>query len=194
MAKVIFLNAPPRAGKDSFCELICEIAPKAKRFAFADSLKRDTHQHFGLDRVDPHQFENVKDEPNSLFRLNGDAISPRQAYIFYSEEIIKPQYGLEYFGKRLMGEMAQEPEDTVFVITDSGFLPEAEPIIEHYGINNCLLVHINRYNCHFTNDSRSFWEKDGLELVNLDNNGESLCDLKTTVEEFCEIKGLVNGK
>lgn len=156
MTTVIFLNGPPGCGKDFAGRLIAEHAPgRVHLDKFARYLKEATHALYGIfihGRPAPHDwFESRKDQPASeLFGL-----TPRQAYIAVSETYMKVQHGDRIFGELALRNIRLEaPAADLVVITDSGFRGEAEVLVEHFGGENCLMIHLERSECSFDKDSR----------------------------------------
>ena len=169
---VIFLNAPPRAGKDAVGDAICREFHDAKTYKFADMLKNTAHALIGRTDIKPNHYEDCKDCSDSSFPMDieqGKHYSPREWYIYVAEKVIKPNLGSKFFGEALLNAIRANDEKLV-VITDSGFSNEAIPIIEYYGIENCLSVHIQREGKDFLKDSRSYWSVEGLDVVNVSNN------------------------
>lgn len=167
MQQIVFFNGPPRSGKDTLAKALAIMAPAYRVVKFAKILKERTHALYGL--VDlPHDFfESTKDIPQAAFM----GLSPRQAYINVSERCMKPVHGDEVFGRLLLGEISFTEKGRGFLISDSGFAPEAMPIINHYGAENCLLVRIHAEDrgCSFSNDSRGYIELP-VETIDLQNN------------------------
>lgn len=169
MTKIIFLNAPPRAGKDTGARaIIAELRAAARAdgkepsasysdiVGLAHELKELTHRAYGMDV--PHDFfEKIKGERLPAFQGR----TPREAYIHFSETVMKPNFGQDIFGRLFLGRLARLKalgDDRVIVVPDSGFASEAAPIIEEFGVQNVLLLKIDasRRNCTFDGDSRSY--------------------------------------
>lgn len=148
---VIFLNGPPRCGKDTLADKIKAIIPsKIAHLKFAEEVKKGTHEYFGCPKDIPADYyENVKDEPLDIF----EGKTPREAYIWYSEEYMKPKHGKDIFGRLLAGKINTQKED-IIVISDSGFIEEFYPVSE---LNDFTLVKIIRNSLNFAKDSRSYW-------------------------------------
>lgn len=165
--KVVFLNGPPHCGKDSAAE---RVGINCYLLKMAAPLKRACA---GLLGETVEWVEKNKDRPDP--RLNGD--TPRNFLIRLSEDVIKPAYGDQFFGKVMVGEIDKIEASSVAghfdmaVITDSGFFDEAIPVVTAYGITNCLQVQINREGKNFSGDSRSYWKMSGLQQVQLYNDG-----------------------
>jgi hypothetical protein len=148
--KVVFLNGPPRCGKD-FGGLLLEDLGYS-RYKIARVLKESTHGLFGLAHKHDY-YEDVKDQPLADFHF----ITPREAYIAASENFWKPTFGEDILGRRLLKEMMQDDlPGRQFVITDAGFAKECMPIVGHFGPENCLLVRIHRAGHDFSGDSRGY--------------------------------------
>ena len=189
--KIILVNGPPRAGKDTAYEAY----PDGVRCKFAQAVKEGTHAAFGLDPKEYPMdvFEAVKDEPNVLFFGK----TPREAYIAYSEMFMKPFTGDKMvFGKLLIRwietyEEAREKaqaEPVPFIVTDSGFREEAEAIVGHFGAENVKLICVHRDGCTFEGDSRSYIDLTDLgvsteDVVN-DDIGDYKQEIKFIIEDF----------
>lgn len=162
--KIIFLNGPPGCGKDTAAD---NIGMKVHRLKFAAPIKRMVAGclNESLDWIEKH-----KDLPDE--RLNGE--TARKFLIRLSEELIKPAYGDEFFGRCLVEELIKTEEggsNEFALITDSGFKSEVIPVVSHYGLKNCIKVEIHRPYKDFTNDSRSYWTMSGLRTIVLINDG-----------------------
>jgi hypothetical protein len=114
--------------------------------------------------LDPDTFNAVKEKPQEL--LGG--MSWRQAYIHYSEKVIKPLHGPEWFGEQLVRTALEHDADLV-IIPDSGFREEAERVVREAGSTNALLVRMHRDGCVFdATDSRSYIYLDDLDVASVD--------------------------
>lgn len=193
--KIVFLNGPPRSGKDTAAGFILQAMTRrhvsVKIYHFADMLKEAAHRISGLS-LPPTAFERCKDEPNPNLPLKPDAkpprhYTPRELYIMVSEEWIKPKFGRDFFGKLLCREIERDwhsgGENLIAVIADSGFQEEARPIIESFEAENCILTRLFRFNTSFSNDSREYWIDQGIPVaVNL-YNSMPIEDLADQIEE-----------
>lgn len=162
--KIVFLNGPPHCGKDTAADMISEWVD-SHLLKFAAPIKRMV---CGALNESLEWLEKHKDIPDA--RLSGE--TPRRFLIRLSEDVIKPNYGDQFFGKCMVGELDKLPSDGKIVfITDSGFFSEALPVVNAYGISNCLKVEIHRRGKTFEGDSRSYWHMTGLCEVQLFNDG-----------------------
>jgi hypothetical protein len=178
MRRLILVNGPPRSGKDEIGKII------ERRFAvvlvtkFAKVLKERTHALYNLyacGQPRPHDyFESQKDTPMECFL----GLTPRQAYINVSELLMKPTHGKAVFGK-LLAHQIEQYEDPLGlnVVTDSGFVEEAQPLLRTHP--KALLIRMHREGCDFKGDSRSYIDLP-IPTVDVDNNG-SLADLEEVI-------------
>lgn len=165
---VILFNGPPGCGKDTAAEAIRREYHGARHMKFAAAVKDGTHVIFGLDCA-TDAFERVKNEPSPEF----GGLTPRQAYIIFSEKAIKPAFGVARFGlataRRILG--AQDSGATLVALSDCGFNEEIEPVAGAVGRENMLLVRIFRPGCDFRNDSRNHVYPRGVQDVDISNDG-----------------------
>lgn len=169
-ATVVLLNGPPRCGKDTAGVHLAQLIPNSMVVKFAGPLKRMTHIAYGLPVIPDDFFEQLKDKPLDAFF----GLTPRQAYIKMSEEQIKPFLGVDHFGKLLRRCIWREycAGKRVFFVTDSGFGPEAVPVINSIGNNNTLLLrlHAEKRGVSFAGDSRSYISLPEVTAYDIDNN------------------------
>ena len=179
--KVILFNAPAGSGKDECAEYISD-KYGATHLEFKGRLFDITQVIYGITDEDwkLHYSRDLKEKP--WIKLDG--LSPRQALIGVSEEVIKPIFGKRYFGEAL----ASELEEGFNVVSDSGFPDELMPVIESVGKENILVVKIKRDGCSFVGDSRSYLNTDelGVREVWIDNNS-TLEDLHKELDEIITI-------
>ena len=188
MIKVIFLNGPPRSGKDTIARFLEEHLG-ATHFKFATPLKNAAHAMFGLE-VLPEHYDSAKDEALWDFMDH----TPRQVYIDLSEIYVKEHYHKEFFGQILLRSLIKTAfveKKTLFVISDSGFVEEAAVIINKIGAENCLLVYIYREGCTYEKDSRSLIKIPGVDRVSIMNDGNRISlemTAKTTISSWLREK------
>jgi len=166
MTKVIFLNGPPRSGKDTIAAFL-QKKLKSKTLKFADPLKKACHALFGLD-VSNEYYDSMKDEEIKAFLKN----TPRSVYTSMSEDYAKDQFGQTFFSKILLRSIQEiYPKQSLYVISDSGFIEESTHIAEAVGKENCLMIHLYRDGCDFNKDSRSYIHIPKMDFVVLMNTG-----------------------
>ena len=98
--------------------------------------------------------------------------SQRSSLIHMSENIIKPVFGKDAFGKAMVASL---PEQGIVFISDGGFSEELLPVIDHVGQDNVLVVKIHRKGVDFTGDSRAYLDNKDLGekpvcMVDVDND------------------------
>ena len=179
--KLVAFNGPPGSGKDTGADAVQAIdGLKTIRKPLAEELKSTTCRFFGT--PEPWQFyENMKDKPNKAFR----EMTPRQAYIWMSEEVIKPKFGRVFFSKALIKKIENAMFSVAFrnydgfrkaiVVSDVGFDEEWAEFRYYFGVNNCLLIQTTRPNHDFSNDSRNYIvEKYGSLNIHIINNDSDI--------------------
>lgn len=200
MKKVIILNAPPNAGKDTIAEVLCERL-EGQHCEFKAALYETTLDYYGLPSYFTKYFTDraLKEVPNRMFMeelpvINttnlctftrsvkeyikvyfAKPLSPREALIHVSEDIIKPVEGKDYFGKKA----AEGLKDGWNIFSDGGFIEELQPIIDEVGKEHVYIIRFSRKGCSFEGDSRDYLPEDtGCPTRSMDNNG--------TIDEFCD--------
>lgn len=182
---IVLLNGPARSGKDTLGNaLVKTLEPdqgeygraRVMTFKFANLLKRMTHGLFDMGHILPSGLEDRKDKPmEELF-----GITPRQAYIAVSEKLIKPVYGVEFFGKRL-ADVITTADVRYAIITDSGFAAEAKALMAAMRPGTqVILVKMSRDGFTFEGDSRSYIRLPGVKTVEV-NLGKDCVAIDTAV-------------
>jgi hypothetical protein len=141
---------------------------------------------FNLYQEEVAYLEQIKTEPT--FLLFGKSYVETQ--ISFSESWAKQLFDPWIFGnlaaRHIRDHMRDDPEQKLYVCSDSGFATEAQPVVDIFGKKNTLLVKIYREGKTFAGDSRSYIDIEGVQTVKLFNNG--------TVEEYHEaIEDLLAG-
>jgi len=170
--KVVFLNGPPYSGKDTAGKVIKSEFHAVAQIKFSEPLKRAVFVEAGLNYNTPLDlFDKVKDVPLAMF----GGRSFRQACIDKSERDIKPFYGSDWFGRLAVQDCGRKMQQgaRLFVVSDSGFAPEAYPVIHAFGPHNCLLIriHADGRGCSFKGDSRSYIELPDVPSLDIRNDG-----------------------
>ena len=70
---------------------------------------------------------------------------------------------------------------SAFTITDSGFGPEALPIIKMFDPENCTLIRVRRDGCDFSGDSRSYVDLP-VKTIDVKNAGNSVAAFQLELE------------
>lgn len=175
MPKIFLLNGPPGAGKDTAAIYLAGLF-KGTVMKFATPLKDGctaiycNNNRAIFDEFDTYERKGIPDA-----RFIG--ISCRQAQIDMSEKYMKPVYGQDVFGKILANKIDVDQEGFIFV-SDSGFAPEAQVLVEKFGKENVILIKIEReghtYEAH--GDSRSYIELDEVDTHIIVNEEDNMMD------------------
>lgn len=173
--RVVLLNGPPRAGKDTAAGRVEEVAASlglsTLRWGMSYHLKLATHSIYGLfdelGRPLPHDaFEASKDIPSPAF----GGLSPRQAYILVSETYVKRHHGQSAFGVFWAKRAAASKAD-VIIAPDAGFAAEWAIPLSALDSSKVRLVRIHAEGRGVTfTDSRSFIDLPQVETLDLDNS------------------------
>lgn len=204
MLKVVIFNSPPRLGKGVAAKDMIEQTNTedtlftAHHREFKDSLFELTAAMYGISVEDflkdydapcegsPTGW--VKDLNTASINFVGSvpdddnkiSLSQRSSLIHMSENIIKPVFGKDAFGKALVESL---PESGIVFISDGGFKEEVQPVIDYVGEENLLIVRINREGVGFEGDSRRYLTEDDFP-----NNSVNIIDIRNddTLESFLQ--------
>ena len=167
MPYVVFLNGPPRCGKDM---IAAELTPylQFSRAKAAAPLKRALGSLLDLDM---QGIEDHKETKAPVLQRAGsiERDTVRQALISLSEDWAKVRYGEDFFG-RILGRDIANSAARLTVVTDAGFAAEVASVIRRIGWRNCLFIRVHREGCDFTGDSRSYLTPEGVVQFDLHNN------------------------
>src|SRR5690606_18302941 len=90
-------------------------------------------------------------EGKEISRPELDGRSCREAFIHLSEEVIKPNFGKDYFGRvearRIV--LNEKAGGIVAACSDGGFNEEIDPLASAFGSENVYIVRIHRPGCSF---------------------------------------------
>ncbi|UVD31751.1 ATPase [Escherichia phage TR1] len=150
MKKLIILNGPPGAGKDTVADIIVKLGICKDKVSFKSPMFNVAKSMLSSDEFDGfiknYDDREYKESPHEF--LGGMTV--RQFMIWISESVMKPVFGDEVFGKRL----AQSLGNGCHICSDGGFASEIEPLIES-GVE-VTLVRLHRPGYTFEGDSRSY--------------------------------------
>lgn len=175
--KIVILNGPPGAGKDTAADAIkehyyhhslvqCDVTKMSL------PLKRAAHAFVGLPCDDNGlgPLEHGKDAPNDW--LLGKTY--RKVQISLSEDWAKEFFGAEVFGQLMLRNIEYMVRDNrlhVVVISDAGFTEEVYPMIDKFGAEHFLVVQLRRPGHSYEGDSRRYLalEDYGVKTVQINN-------------------------
>jgi hypothetical protein len=149
---IILFNGPPGSGKDAAADFFKEKG--FKHLSFKYQLFQETISFFGVDEkwfMDGYKDRSVKEQPEELL----DGMSRREAMIYVSEDITKPEFGNDIFGQQVANEIDINKD---YCISDGGFIDELLPVINKVGSENFILVQLTREGCDYSTDSRRYME------------------------------------
>lgn len=175
--KVIVFNGPPSSGKDAACEFLTS-HKNIVHITFKRKLIALTQTIFGVGEEwwDERYTTIGKNEP----RVELGGRSQRDALIFVSEQVIKPNLGNDYFGRATLIDIAKEIDNNFVVVSDCGFIEEIITLSESDLIDSedIMIVRVHRSGYDFSKDSRSYVdaEKYGIVVVDIAND--------STLEEY----------
>lgn len=153
---IIFLNAPPRAGKDTMADIMCRLVPGMSNFKMSAVLKTAVADLFALDHPRHQWCEKNKDTKSKMFGHEPE-YTYREVQIMLAEEFMKENFGKEVFGKIAVRRLSGIVDKQHFVVSDVGFDYEVVPIIKAMASKHAIhLVKIERDGCDFSKDSRDW--------------------------------------
>ena len=148
----IYLNGPPSVGKDTI-GLLFDQNHGSTLSAFKNSLIEITLAIYNISHDNFIKLYESKELPCPEF--NG--LSPREALIFVSEEVIKPKFGNAFFGSRTALSIPPKNIERYGVtLTDCGFAPEINQVVKIHPQAIHILVRLHRNGLTYKNDSRSY--------------------------------------
>ena len=153
----VILNGPPRCGKDTIANKIVEGGAFVKH-QFKDALYEHTAKHFEVDLDKFIHFASDRELKDSKSLAGLGNRTPREALIHVSEEVYKPRYGTDYFGKAEAARVSEHKGrvgGTLNVIyPDGGFESEVPPIESEFDL--VIIVRLHRDGFDFKGDSRNY--------------------------------------
>lgn len=101
-----------------------------------------------------------------------------------SEEVIKPNFGKEYFGEAT----AENMQPGINVISDCGFGEELGPIYRECE-GNMLIMQISRIGCTFAGDSRSYingFDQAAVTTIHNDSTDNFVKGMSVTIDRYVD--------
>jgi len=170
--RVVILNGPPDSGKDTLAEYCSQ--QRHSRYEdhacvrrFKEQLYVVTAMMYCVDYqwlVEVANDRDQKEKPQPELRC-----SPREALIYTSEQVVKPGFGDEWFGKKAAASL---DKGHIHYFSDGGFEAEMNPLLAEVGQANFLLVRLCREGRTFAGDSRRYIDADLADnFYELNNTG-----------------------
>lgn len=194
--KIFLFNGPPRSGKDTAAEHLA--AKLGKLMKFAEPIKAAITAAFhGGNRVEFNWYDSPeqKDLPHEVY----GGRTTREVQISFSEDWVKwgcnPKGNVRdeaAFGRilarsidRVLAEKTLPFATPAFFVSDSGFRPEAEVLVQKYGAPNIFLVRIFRAGYDFKVDSRGYIELADLGVREWEVKNKDLHTYLAEVQAYC---------
>lgn len=183
MKHIVIFNGPPNSGKDFAADYCKEQMIASRHIAyhkeFKEKLFRLMLEVYDIDRGIFFALYNDRVLKETVTPLL-EGLSPRQAMIKVSEELMKPIYGKAYFGKSA----ARTLQDGATFFSDGGFVEEVFPVAKLS--DSVTIVRLTRPGCSFKGDSRNYLDKDQISDVDfLDiHNDSDVDDFKNQLDLF----------
>lgn len=159
--KLIILNGPPGSGKTTGALAICGYISKhaaymqPRHFQIAEPLKKGAHalvEAFdSWDHFDKPLNASLKDRPSGDYL----GLTPRELYIKLGT-FMTTVFGDEVQGMIMRKRLHRAQGCMVGVISDGGFVPEVNNLIEYATPENVLIIELHSIGCTFDNDSRNY--------------------------------------
>lgn len=178
MKRIIFLNGPPRSGKDTTAKLIRNNTP-AQTIKFAQPLYDAACWMFKMTQPE-------------LERKKDTCINPEYPYTYrnfmqdLSEKVIKSNLGKDFFGK-LAATKISESSASVIGISDAGFTYEVESCVNELAKKEVCFTaevwRVHRPGYTFEGDTREWVTTDLMLEEDIYNDG-SIDDLNAKTVEL----------
>ena len=191
--KIIILNGLPGSGKDTLGNHM-QATGAFLRKEFKEPLIKATMGLFDLEHADYERMSTRQNKELPQPELGGR--SWREALIFTSEEVVKPLFGKDIFGKRMVNrlnkDLARIFGGVNFIFSDGGFPEEVGALVEEYGAGNIMVIRIHGYGETSVKDSRKFLSEEDLpevKFVDYDNTGtlvDFLEDCRKEIKKFVD--------
>ena len=158
MSILVGMNGVARVGKDIALAMIRQKLTSAGipyvSGVLSRELKLRTHAVYGVIKS-PEELDSVKDAPYSGFRGK----TPREAYIDFSENFLKPRMGYDYWAVFLAMKLKRLAEaksmvGVVYLVEDLGFPDELTGLQGVLQPTRTLMIHAERPGTPPVEDSR----------------------------------------
>ena len=145
MHKIILINGPRRSGKDTAARHMEIEWPNTRHRKFSGGMKAAMKAQFAITEELWKELEvgpssPAKEQPRPEFF----GMSWRELLIWFSEEVMKPKFGNDVFGKLMVQELMKHTPAPYTVMSDCGFIEEVLPVINAMGAKNCYVFRPTR--------------------------------------------------
>lgn len=159
---LIILNGPPGVGKDTIGEKLAQYL-SCSMLSFKEPMWEIARAFLGEGKfktfVELYNNRETKEMPQEYLGHR----SPREFFIWISENICKPAFGQEYFGERMLeiySQVARDNPCSASVVTDGGFPRELFPFVKEG--HQVFIVRLHRKDYTFAGDSRSYLQEESF--------------------------------
>lgn len=154
---IIILNGPAGCGKDTIANRLLYDHGFLVT-CFKHDLYNMTATHYGI----PFSQIKARNDDRSLKELPWvDGLSVRQMLIHVSEDVCKPKFGKDLFGRLAAARVCHLPQSTNVVFSDGGFIEEA------LALPSPIVVRLHRDGLTFAGDSRSYLDSPLVKCVDV---------------------------
>lgn len=180
------INGAPRSGKDTVAEILSQrLGCKTRKLA--RELKERAHAMYGSGFAHDY-FERTKDKPEPFFL----GLTPREVYIRFHEQYLKPVHGPEILGRllidredrdaRLMRTVPIWQQPIGVSISDAGQREQCLPLVRAWGAENVILIRLHREGVSWNDNREPINLTDlGVRMVHLTNPGDTIENLNKAV-------------
>lgn len=189
---IVILNGLPSCGKDTLGNYMQSCSTFFRK-EFKEPLIKATMGLYDLEWEAVNRISTRENKELPQPELGG--ISWRDALIHTSEEVVKPMFGKDIFGRRMVKRL-KEDYDRIFggcdfIFSDGGFVEEIQALVDEFGADSLMVLRIHGYGDTSVKDSRKFLqEEDFPEVAFFDyNNTGTLTDfLEDCKKEILKFK------
>ena len=151
---IIVLNGPPGVGKDTIADLIVENSPFFEHMRFKTPLYDDTAHYINVNLPTLKEWATDRDSKDIQIETDRGMMSPREALIHVSEDLVKPMFGNNHYGQLAAKQILLAEWNHNVVFSDGGFIDEILPLL---GVCKKLWVmRLHRNDFTFAEDSRNY--------------------------------------
>ncbi|UYD72110.1 dNMP kinase [Vibrio phage vB_VpaM_VPs20] len=158
------MNGPPQIGKDTIARILIEHKPHVKSLTLSHEIRSMCAEFYNDSRFETHwDVQGWKD--SHIEGLANGFSTPRQALIHFSERVIKPTEGQDYFAKHFA---AQCKSYNNALMTDLGFQVEADALAD--AMDLVIIVQLHHPDFNFDNDSRQYITSSASNVVTIEHH------------------------
>jgi hypothetical protein len=158
----VAMNGPPQIGKDTLARILIEMKRgKVVSKTLAHMIRAMCANYYQDTRFQTHwDIQGWKDSYQE--GLDPGFSTPREALIHFSEEVVKPKFGQDYFAKQFADSCAAH-KDTL--MTDLGFQVEVDALAD--AMDLVVIVQLHHPDFNFENDSRQYITSDAPNVITI---------------------------